>query len=279
MRGFGFLALCCAVVVFACAASAGVAADSSCDSSGTVDVLPLHGEIGVHHEVDLILLAHFELNRLVPHSLVFHVAAPKGTHDFPGGDDTLGAQFVAGSVGAYTARASWKLYGCSDRTMVADAQSAVVPFKVFHQRRPAARFKATIVPGRSSSRAPVFAVDAVCPPSTIRVTQPLSLTVYWVVGTGQPGHSSPHSSVVLPTGCGGKPAGRPHSKSYKWGVVRGATIGVLPGNSVRVLGEVKSGNTIVGATRVRFEPRGAREALLRDAGACVGGCVKRVFLY
>jgi hypothetical protein len=256
----------------------GAAADS-CDSTGTTDVLPLHGEIGVHHEVDLILIPSFELNRLVPHSLAFHVTTPAGPMDLPGGDDTLGAHFTALKTGAYTAQATWKLYGCTDRTVTSDEQSNTVPFKVYKERRPVARFKATIVPGRTSSSAPIVAVDAVCPPSTIRTTERLALTVYWQVGTKAPTRRSPHSSVVLPTGCGGKAPPEPKSVNYKWGVVRGATIGVLPGNTVRVLAEVESGTRIVGQTRMRFEPRGNREALLRDNGKCVGGCVKRIYKY
>jgi hypothetical protein len=278
MRPLTLLAAVVLAIGIAAAPQSGAAADT-CDSTGTVEVLPLHGEIGVHHEVDLVLIANFELNRLVPQSLAFHVVTPKGPHDFPGGDDTLGAKFVAGAVGSYTVQASWQLHGCSDRTVITNEQSAVAPFKVFSERRPVARFKATVVPGRTSSRAPIFAVDAVCPPSTIRTTQPLALTVYWQVGRKLPTHRSAHSTLLLPQGCGSKPASALKTVDHKWGVVRGATIGVLPGNTVRVLAEVKSGKTVVGATRMRFEPRGNREALLRDKGSCTGGCVKRVFKY
>ena len=277
MRFLALLAaLCAAGVLFA--APGGAAADA-CDSSGTVDVLPLHGAIGVHHQVDLILIAHFELNRLVPHSLTFHVTTPNGSVDYPGGDDTLGAQFHAPEVGSYSASASWQLYGCTDRTVTTTEQAAPVAFKVFRERRPVPRFKATVVPGRSSRGAPIFAVDAACPPSTIRLTQPLTLAIYWQVGAKTPTHASPHSTYALKGGCGSKPPRDPKTKRYRWGLVRGATIGVLPGNTVRVLGEVKSGKRVVGQTRMRFEPRGNREALLRDAGKCVHRCVKRIYRY
>src|SRR3954454_20755522 len=278
MRPLTLLAALVVAIAVAVVPQSGAAAES-CNSTGTVDVLPLHGQIGVHHEVDVILLPDFELNRLVPHSLVFHVTTPTGSQDFPGGDDTLGAKFTAGSVGGYTVRANWKLYACSDRSVVTDEQSAVVPFNVFRERRPVARFKATVVPGGALKRAPIFAVDAVCPPSTIRTTQPLALTIYWTVGRKTPTRRSRHSGLLLPTGCGGKPSAPLVSVNHRWGVVRGATIGVLPGNTVRVLAEVKSGKTIVGATRVRFQPRGNREALVRDKGHCSGGCVKRVYKY
>lgn len=278
MKLLASVAALCAAIVLCAGAPAGVAADA-CDNGATVDVLPLHGAIGVHHEVDLIVLARFELNRLVPNSLVFHVATPTGTKDLAGGNDTLGTKFTAGSIGGYSAYATWKLYGCSDRGAVSEERSAPIAFKVFHERRPGARFKATIVPGRTSSRAPIVAVDAVCPPSTIGVTDPLVLSVFWELGRKTPSHRSPHSNVVLREGCAGRAGPDPKTKSYSWGVVRGATIGVLPGHTVRVLAEVKSGKTIVGQTRMRFEPRGNREALLRDRGHCIRGCVKRIFKY
>lgn len=279
MKVFGLVAVLCAAAVLLVGVPSGSAADSSCDSSGTVDVLPLHGAIGVHHEVDLILLAHFDLVRLVPHSLMFHVKGPSGQVDYQGADDTLGAKFHAPAVGSYSAWATWQLHDCSDPSVLTQQQAAPVDFKVFKERRPVPRFKASIFPGHTSRRAPIFAVDAACPPSTIGVTEPLTLAVYWQVGKKTPSHSSPHSTLVLPDGCSGRKPTEPRSTNYRWGVVRGATIGVLPGNTVRVLGELKSGKTIVGQTRIRFQPSGNRVALVRDKGHCVRGCVKRIYKY
>lgn len=279
MRRIGLLAAFLAAATFAWSAPAGVAA-SSCDDSATVDVLPLHGEFGVHHKVDLIMLAKFELNRLVPNSIVFHVAVPGGAPlELPGGNDTLGTSFAPTRIGKYLVTARWKLYGCDDRTQVSDESAQTVAFNVFRERRPAARFKATIPVDRAVKKTPIFAVDAACPPSTIRVTEPLTLTVFWAIGGKQPSHKSKHSSVSLPKGCGGAPKSTPKTKSYPWGVVRGATIGVLPGNTVRVLGQVKSGKRIVGETRVRFVPVGDRVGFVRDSGKCVGGCVRRIYPY
>jgi hypothetical protein len=279
MRRLGLVAVLCAAAVLVWSAPSGVAADP-CDNSGTVDVLPLHGEFGIHHKVDLILLAKFELNRLVPNSIVFHVAVPgKPPLELPGGNDTFGASFVPDTIGTYYVTARWQLKGCDDRSVVSDYSASTVAFKVFRERKPAARFRASIPVDRTSRRAPIFAVDAACPPSTIRVTEPLTLAVYWEVGAKKrPTRKSQHSSLTLPTGCGGK-SSKPRTRNFRWGVVRGATIGVLPGNTVRVLGEVKSGKTIVGQTRVEFIPVGDRVGFVRDSGRCTGGCVKRIYKY
>src|SRR3954452_24408006 len=246
MRRLCLLACVLALVAFAASASNGVAADA-CDDTATVDVLPLHGEFGINHKIDIVLLPKFELNRLVAASIHFHVAVPgKPALDLPGGNDSLGASFVPDTVGSYYVSARWQLKGCSDRSQVSDGTSATVPFKVFRERKPAPRFRATIPVDRASKRPPIFAADAACPPSTIRLSEPLTLTVYWEVGGKKaPTRKSKHSSVTLKDGCGGKPT-RSKTKNYSWGVVHGATIGVLPGHTVRVLGEVVSGKTIVG---------------------------------
>ena len=280
MRRIVLIAVLCAAATFAFSAPAGLAA-TNCDNSATTDVLPLHGEFGIGHKIDLIILPKFELNRLVSNSIVFHVAVPgKPALELPGANDSLGASFIPDTIGTYYVTARWQLYGCDDRTQISDQTASTVSFKVFRERKPAPRFRATIPPGRTSKRAPIFAADAACPPSTIRVTEPLKLTVYWEVGKRSPSHRSKSSSVTLPKGCGGKPSSNPHTRSYSWGVVRGATIGVLPGHTVRVLGEVKSGNTIVGQTRVQFVPVGPdRVGFLRDGGRCAGGCVKRIYQY
>ena len=279
MRRLCLLAALAALAAFAWSAPAGVAADS-CDDSATVDVLPLHGEFGVNHKINLIILPKFELNRLVSNSLHFHVAVPgKPALELQGANDSLGASFTPDTIGTYMVSARWQLRGCSDRSQIIDGSSASVPFNVYRERKPAPRFRATIPVDRTSKRAPIFAADAACPPSTIRLTEPLTLTVYWEVGGKKaPSHKSKHSSVTLKDGCGGRPS-RSTTKNYSWGVVHGATIGVLPGNTVRVLGEVKSGKAIVGQTRVQFIPVADRVGFVRDKGRCAGGCVKRIYKY
>jgi hypothetical protein len=278
MKGLAALAAAAALVAALGSNSPAGAADG-CPSTGSVDVLPLHAPIGVHHKVNLILLPDFELNRLVPGSLSFHVTTPTGSLDLPGGNDSLGASFTAGAIGGYTVAAHWKLYDCGDRSTTADAQSQAGKFQIFHERRPRARFRSSVVPGRAVRKAPIFAVTANCPPSTIGIAERLQLTVYYEVGSKTPTRHSPHTSQVLPKGCGGADGPKPTTKNFRWGVTRGATIGVLPGNAVRVLAEVKSGSKIVDQTRVRFAPRGDKEAFVRDAGRCTGGCVKRIFKY
>lgn len=280
MRRLCLIAMMLAIAAFAWSAPSGVAADA-CDNSATTDVLPLHGEFGVNHKINLILLAKFELNRLVPDSIVFHVAVPgKAPLELQGTNDGLGTSFTPDTIGKYFVTARWKLRGCDDRTQISDASAKTVPFNVFRERRPAARFKSSIPVDRAARKAPLFAVDAACPPSTIRITEPLTLTIYWEVGNKLPTHRSRKSSLSLPDGCGGKPSSNPRTVQYRWGLVRGATIGVLPGNTVRVLGEVKSGKKIVGATRVRFVPvEGDRTGFVRDSGKCTGGCIKRIYPY
>jgi hypothetical protein len=280
MRVLAALAAAASLVALSVSNAPAGAADS-CPSSGTLDVLPLHAPIGVHHKVDLVLIGKFDLRRLVPGSLSFHVLTPIGTRNFPGGDDTLGAIFDAPAVGSYTATAHWQLHSCDDPSVNVDESAGPEKFRIFHERRPRARFKATVVIGGDTRKAPIFQTTANCPPSTIGITERLELSVYFERGKKTPTHSSPHSSQVLDKGCAAPPGGpQPKSKNYSWGVVSGGTIGVLPGNTVRVLAEVKSGRKIVGQTRVRFQPAGGnREALFRDAGKCVGRCIKRIFKY
>jgi hypothetical protein len=279
MRRLCLLASLLALAVGAWSAPSGVAADA-CDDSAVVDVLPLHGEFGINHKINLVLLPKFELNRLVSNSIMFHVAVPgKPALELQGGNDSLGASFTPDTIGTYYVSARWRLRGCADRNQISDRSSETVPFKVYRERKPAPRFRATIPVDRTSKRAPIFAADAACPPSTIRVTEPLTLTVYWELGARKaPTRRSKSSSVTLSTGCGGRPS-RSKTRNYRWGVVRGATIGVLPGHTVRVLGEVKSGKTIVGQTRVRFIPVADRVGFVRDKGRCTGGCVKRIYPY
>ena len=278
MRRLALLALVLAAA--AAAVSPAGAADSSCKSGGTLNVLPLHAPIGVGHEVKFALRPDFDLLRLVPHSLSFHVASASSSRDLPGGDDTLGATMTAPATGAYGVTAHWQLHSCEDPSVIQDEQAGPVNFRVYPERRPYARFRASIVPGRvKHGRAPIFTADYVCPPSTIAKTEPIQLTLWYTVGDKRPTHASARGTELYPKGCATPSATPPKAKSFSWGELKGATIGVLPGETVHVLGEVKSGSKVIGAIRVRFEPRPGGETIVRDSGPCTGGCSKRIYKY
>ena len=280
MQGLLLTALVVLAAVAAAVSPAG-AADTSCKSTGTLDVLPLHAPIGVNHEVKFALRPDFQLERLVPHSLSFHVGTPAGPRDLPGGDDTLGATFTAPARGAYSVTAHWQLRSCDDPSVTGDEHAGPVTFRVYPERRPYARFRTSIVPGRvAHAKAPIFSVDYVCPPDTLAKTEPIQLTLWYTVGgSKRPTRSSAQARELYPKGCATGSAIPPKSRSFPWGELQGARIGVLPGTTVRVLGEVKSGSKLIGAVRLRFEPKGDGETIVRDGGSCSGGCAKRIYKY
>ncbi|MEA2496082.1 MAG: hypothetical protein QOJ29_3993 [Thermoleophilaceae bacterium] len=274
MRGLlvlGALAV-AAVVAIAVSPSAG-AADDCQPGSATISVAPRRIAFG--HQVTLTFHPQFDTTKLVTGSVTFHVKTPSGTKDIGGRKDFLDALFLAPRVGAYSATATWRI-ACADASVPpVIGKTSAIKFDAIHQTRPKVRFNANVGLGRAGNPA-AFTVTTACPAATIASTERLELAIYFQLGSSKlPTRKSPATRTVFPRGCA-EPPEPTQLFTDTWGSVQGALIKVLPGNTVRILVEAKSGKGLLGSTRLRFKPSGSGETIVLDKGKCSGKCVKKI---